>query len=77
MKWSLMLREDTLQINLEPENDHEREAVKILRSHGGSAEIRTGVSIAEYQGGYMRNFGERSDTVAITIRKDKGGEDGR
>lgn len=70
MKWSMMLRENVLQVNLEPENDHEREAMKILRTHGGVATIHAGVSIERCQGGYMRNFGEANDAVAITIHKE-------
>lgn len=70
MKWSMMLRENVLQVNLEPENDHEREAMKILRKHSGVATVHAGVSITECRGNYMRNFGESDDAVAITIHKE-------
>jgi hypothetical protein len=73
MKWSMMVRENVMQVNLEPENDHEREALEILRKYEGPASIHKGVSVAECQGGYMRNFGP-SDALAITIHKSAGGE---
>ncbi len=44
--------------------------MKILRTHGGVATIHAGVSIERCQGGYMRNFGEANDAVAITIHKE-------
>jgi hypothetical protein len=69
MKWSMMLRENTLQMNLEPENDHERKAIDILREHKGTATLHHGVKIQECMGGYLREFSGDS-ALAITIRKD-------
>lgn len=68
MKWSMMLRENTLQMNLEPENDHEREAIDILREHKGAATLHHGVKIQECLGGYLREFAGDS-ALAITIHK--------
>ena len=68
MKWSLMMREDVLQVNLEPENDHERKAIEILSKHTGDVTMHPGVSIEDCRGGYLRNFGENK-SLAITIRK--------
>jgi len=68
MKWSLMLREGVMQINLEPENEHELKAFDILREHEGAATIHKGVNVQDCMGGYLRNFGEASTTLAITIR---------
>lgn len=69
MKWSMMMRDNTLQMNLEPENDHERKAIDILREHKGTATLHHGAKIQECMGGYLRNF-EGSDSLAITIHKD-------
>lgn len=70
MKWTMMLSDNALQINLTPENDHEREAMKILQSHDGKVTINKGVSVNMCQGGYLRNFGEPAEAcVAITITK--------
>ena len=68
MKWSLMICDDVLQVNLEPENDHERKAIEILSENSGEANIHTGVDIGPCRGGYLRNFGE-NNSLAITIRK--------
>jgi hypothetical protein len=69
MKWSMMLRENTLQMNLEPENDHERKAIDILREHEGTATLHHGVEIQPCMAGYLRNFGEHN-SLAITIHRD-------
>jgi hypothetical protein len=69
MKWTMMLATNRLQINLEPENDHEREAMKILKAHEGVATVHAGVSISDCRGGYLRSYEAPADTVAITITK--------
>jgi hypothetical protein len=70
MKWSMMLRETTLQMNLEAENDHERKALDILREHQGQATLHNGANLRECMGGYLRDFGE-STCLAITIKQAK------
>lgn len=71
MKWSMFVRDNSMQVNLEAENDHEREALKMLSKHKGKAVIHSGVDIGTCQGGYMRVFGE-SESLAITITKEAG-----
>lgn len=70
MKWSMMIRGDALQMNLEAENDHERKALDILREHKGQAVLHNGVNVDLCQGGYLRNFGENT-SLAITITRDQ------
>jgi hypothetical protein len=70
MKWSLVMKEGMTQINLTPENDHEREVAKILRESAGPATIHHGVSVDLCQGGYLRQWeGDHDKVIAITIRK--------
>jgi hypothetical protein len=66
----MFVRGNSMQVNLEPENDHEREAIDLLSAHNGQATIHSGVNIGTCQGGYMRVFGE-SNCLAITINKEK------
>jgi hypothetical protein len=75
MKWSLMMRADVMQVNLEPENDHERKIVDMLAAHAGQATIHAGVNVDECRGGYLRNFGE-NNSLAITIKAIASAEDG-
>lgn len=70
MKWSLMMRDDVLQVNFEPENDHEKKAIELLSSHAGSVTMHTGVNIDECRAGYLRDFGGNK-SLAITIRKEQ------
>lgn len=69
MKWSLFLNEDALQFNLTCENEHECQLIHILKKYTGNVSIYEGADIALTQGNYLRNFGEKSKTVAVTIRK--------
>jgi hypothetical protein len=63
----MFITEDAMQVNLTPENEHEKRFVDILRSTGGDVSIHKGVDIGTCQGGYMRNFGERDKSTCITI----------
>lgn len=69
MKFSMFITENKLQLNLTPETDHEKEAMKALEGYTGPAAIHKGVSIGPCHGGYVRNFGEEANTTAITIDK--------
>ena len=69
MKITMYLTEDAMQFNLEPENPHEKDFMKILEKYVGPVEIHRGVNIAESRGQYLRDFGERDNILAITIKK--------
>lgn len=67
MKWSMMVTGRSMQFNLTPENEHEKEVFNTLRKFQGKATIHKGVNINECQGGYIRDFGEESSSIAINI----------
>ncbi len=71
MKFSMFITEDSMQMNLTPENDHEKRFMDILNATNGEVSIHKGVDIGSCQGGYVRNFGERERSTAITILNPK------
>ena len=74
MKFSMFVTENAMQINLTPENDHEKRFMDILKNTDGEVSIHKGVSIAECRGGYLRNFGESDRDTCITITNAKPAE---
>lgn len=68
MTFSMFITRDAMQINLTPENDHERRFVGILESTDGDVSLHKGVNIAESHGGYYRNYGDSATSVCITIK---------
>ena len=68
MKWTMMATEKAVQFNLEPESDHERKLLEALSEHNGIATLHKGVNVSECMGGYIRNFGEKSGVLAITVQ---------
>jgi hypothetical protein len=58
---------DAMQVNLEPENDHEKRFVEMLKATSGRVTLHQGVDIAPCRGGWVRDFGESSKTLAIHI----------
>lgn len=69
MKFSMFVTEEALQVNLTPESDHEKKHLNMLLDYEGPVTLHHGVDIAECQGGYIRNFGDRGNVLAINIRK--------
>lgn len=73
MRITMFITEESLQINLTPENDHEREGLAYLNSYNGEARIHQGVNIQETRGDYLRSFETSQNdpypTVAIKIDK--------
>jgi len=69
MKISMYATDNKIQFNLEPENDHEEEFMKMLSSYDGPVDIYTGVSITDCRRGNLRNFGKKDNITAITISK--------
>lgn len=69
MKFTMFVASDAMQFNLEPETETEKELLKLLNKYKGEVTIHNGVSIAESQGGFIRNYGETERVLAITIRK--------
>ena len=67
MKWSMLLTEDAMQFNLDPEDDHERELIRLLAKYQGPVSIYEGVSVAQCRGGYLRDFGRRDNVFAVKI----------
>lgn len=72
MKWTLLISDGIVQVNLEPESAHEREVAKILRAHKGTVEIHHGREITMCQGGYLREYDQDKEFIAITIKKSNG-----
>ena len=70
MKFSIFATENAIQFNLTPENEHEKEFVKILEKYKGEVYTKMGVDISMTQGNYLRVFGEREDTLAVTVNKE-------
>jgi hypothetical protein len=71
MKFSMFITENSMQVNLTPENDHEKRFMDILNATNGEVRIHKGISISESQGGYIRNYGETERSTAITILNPK------
>ena len=69
MKISMYATGNKIQFNLEPENDHEKNFMRMLSSYTGKVEVHSGVNISDCKGGYVRNFGRDNNTTAITISK--------
>lgn len=69
MKFSMFITESAMQVNLTPENDHERRFIEILDSDNKDVSISKGVDIGMCQGGYVRNFGAKSEALTITLRE--------
>ena len=69
MNWSLFLTKDAIQFNLTPENEHEKELSAILKKYNGRVSVYDGIDVNMTKGDYLRGFGEKSDTLAITIHK--------
>jgi hypothetical protein len=69
MKITMFVDSDSMQFNLTPENDHEKEFSEILKKYNGSVSIHNGIDIGMCKGDYMRNFGDQSNSIGITIRK--------
>jgi hypothetical protein len=71
MKITMFLTDNAMQFNLDPESDHEKEFVSLLRKYTGAVSIQAGADIGMSKAGYVRNFGEgvSSRIVAIVIRK--------
>jgi hypothetical protein len=71
MKVTAFLTKDHLQFNLEPESEHEKEFLALLKNFEGPATIHKGVELYECQGGYIRNYGPQSsdNLLAITITR--------
>lgn len=68
MKFSMFVTSDAMQVNLEPENEHERKFVAMLNEAKGEVTLHHGAEIARCQGGWMRDFGERQTVLAIQIK---------
>ena len=66
----MFITENVVQVNLTPENDHERKFVQMLMDYEGPVKIHHGVNISECRGGYLRDFGLR-EALAITIHRPK------
>ena len=76
MKFSMFITETDTQINLTPENDHEKHYIAVLRgAENKTVTVKTGVDIGMCQGGYVRNFGEKSQSVVFVLRGDRGDRD--
>ena len=71
MRFSMFITENAMQINLTPENDHERTFIKMIDGENKIVTIHKGVDIGMCQGGYVRNFGTKSEALAITLKEDK------
>jgi hypothetical protein len=74
---SVFITDQAMQFNLQPESDHEREMLTALGKFTGPVTIERGADIGMCRGNYVRNFGESSRCVAITIHQPKpkaGGE---
>lgn len=69
MKITMMMTEDAIQFNLEPESEHEKDFMKGLSKYKGVVSISNGVSVGMSHGGYLRNYGEEERVTAITIYK--------
>ena len=72
MKITMFVTEDAVQFNLEPQNDHEKKFLKILQEYNGPVAIHQGMDVGLCSGGYVRNFGEGSRVLALTILKEPG-----
>jgi hypothetical protein len=61
-----------IQFNLEPETDHEKKLLDMLKDFKGAVKIHQGVDIGVSRGEFIRQYGEpRVDTqMAITIQRD-------
>ena len=60
-----------MQFNLEPQDDHERELVASLAKYQGTVTLHKGVSVGDCRGGYLRNFGERDNVLAVRIGRER------
>lgn len=70
MKISLIINQEALQVNLQPENDGDRQLFQVLMAYNGSpAQITTGVELSMCRGGYLRAFGRGEGIACITIKK--------
>ena len=69
MDITMFVTETAMQFNFKPVSEHEKEMLKILKKYTGKVTINSGIDIGMTQGNYTRNFGERSDIVAITINQ--------
>lgn len=67
MRFSIYATKDAMQFNLTPETEHEKEFLRMLNKYKGNVKISAGVDVSLTQGDYLRSFGERGETVAITI----------
>lgn len=71
MRFSMFVTENAMQINLTPENDHESYFLKMIDDDRKIVTIHKGVDIGMCQGGYVRNFGTKSEALVITLKEDE------
>lgn len=69
MRFTMFVTEETVQFNLQPENDHEKKFLGVLLDYQGPVTIRYGVNVSECRGGYLRDFGRDSSVLAVTIKR--------
>lgn len=62
------ITKDALQFNMLPETEPEREMLRVLAKHEGTAHISRGSNFTMTQGGFLRDFGQPADSIAVTIR---------
>lgn len=73
MRFTMFVTEETVQFNLHPENDHEKKFLGVLLDYQGPVTLHYGVDISECMGGYLRNFGDRDQVLAVTIKRQPDG----
>lgn len=69
MKFSIFVIQDAMQFNLTPENDHEKEFLRLLNKYKGKVTIHNGVDLSLNQANFIRSFGQNDEQVAITIHQ--------
>jgi hypothetical protein len=69
MKISIIVTENAMQFNLEPENDHESKFLEILTTYNGEVTITKGVELNMCQAGFVRSFGPDPRMATVTIVK--------
>lgn len=67
MRITIFVTEDGMQFNLTPESALEKRMMTILRDHSGPVRVHHGANIERTRGEFIRDFGDDSESVAITI----------
>ena len=70
MKISLFVTDTTMQFNLTPESEHEKDFMKLLEKYEGDVSIHNGVEVIETRGNYLRNE-VSPKTVAIIVSRNQ------